>query len=230
MKRNSVLLIVVIFLMISGIRAQDCAGYYPVKVGAQWVVTSYNEKNAVEGTSKMKLTAKTPTATGYDLNVAVQSLDNKGKNQMDNTLKFQCKNGIFYWDMNQFLQNAMPAKGMEGMTMKVTGTQLAFPAKLSVGQTLENAEMTVSMESGGMSMMSFTWKIFDRKVEATESVTTPAGTFECYRISYKMESNSGMKMEMTGIDWIGKGVGVVKSQQFDKGKMKGYSLLTSYTE
>ena len=49
----------------------------------------------------------------------------------------------------------------------------------------------MTMNRGGKEM-KITSHIKERKVEAKESVTTPAGTFECYRISSVIEAETDM--------------------------------------
>jgi hypothetical protein len=77
-------------------------------------------------------------------------------------------------------------------------------------------------------------KIFNRKVEAKEDITTPAGNFTCYKISYDMESSTkvmGMnnKVNLKGVDYVSEGTGVVKTESYNKkGSLSSYSLLTGY--
>ena len=83
-------------------------------------------------------------------------------------------------------------------------------------------------------MKPTTTTISNRKVEAKESITTAAGTFEAFKISYntKVESTiMGMtrSFESSSNEWIAEGVGMVKVQSFDKkGKKQGTTELTSF--
>jgi hypothetical protein len=63
-------------------------------------------------------------------------------------------------------------------------------------------------------------------VDAIEDVTTPAGTFNCVKISYDIETKTFMTMRASGIEWYAKDVGVVRSESYNgKGKLTGYSVL-----
>ena len=77
--------------------------------------------------------------------------------------------------------------------------------------------------------MKIKMDIIDRKVEAMETITTPAGTFETYKITSKsiMKNQMGISMtfEFDNVEWLAKEVGVVKSESFRKGKSNGYTLL-----
>lgn len=59
--------------------------------------------------------------------------------------------------------------------------------------------------------------INDRKVEGQESVTTPAGTWDCFKISYKckMGVKTGpinIPINFEGTEWYAPGFGIVKTQ------------------
>jgi hypothetical protein len=59
--------------------------------------------------------------------------------------------------------------------------------------------------------------ISDRKVEGKESVTTAAGTWDCFKISYKSKmvvktAGIGIPVNIEGNEWYAPGVGVVKTQ------------------
>jgi hypothetical protein len=77
-----------------------------------------------------------------------------------------------------------------------------------------------------MSMMNMTTKVYNRKVEAIEKVTTEAGTFECYKISYDVFVDGMIDFNSKGIEWIARDVGAVRSETYNKnGKLTGYTEL-----
>ena len=56
-----------------------------------------------------------------------------------------------------------------------------------------------------------------RKVEGQQSVTTTAGTWNCFRISYKSKITVktgpfGFPVNIEGVEWYAPGFGIVKSQ------------------
>ena len=58
--------------------------------------------------------------------------------------------------------------------------------------------------------------VYDRKVEDKEKVSTPAGSWDCYKISYKSKMSIkmmgvGIPVSMDGTEWYAPGFGVVKS-------------------
>ena len=79
-------------------------------------------------------------------------------------------------------------------------------------------------------MMTITGNLWDVKMLGTETVTVPAGTYEdCVKISYTMVVNSPEgNTKHIDVDWYAKGVGLVKSVEYDKkGNVKSVDALIS---
>jgi hypothetical protein len=110
----------------------------------------------------------------------------------DQTLtgKYSCDGNNLYVDLTSLFAN------METKGAKIEGDAITFPINLSEGQTLPDATYSFTISQGGNKQMKMTSTIKDRKVEGRESVTTPAGTFDCYRITAEIET----EMEMPGMD------------------------------
>ena len=99
-----------------------------------------------------------------------------------------------------------------------------------MGQTLKDANLKITLNMSGIKM-NMTLDMLNRTVDAKESVTTASGTFDCFQLSYNTEMKMGMKMKFKIKEWIAEGVGVVKSETYNKkGKSMGYSELTSITK
>jgi len=77
--------------------------------------------------------------------------------------------------------------------------------------------------------MTMSFHVVDRKVEAFESITTAAGTFECFKLSQTTKSKMMfMNLTLKSIDWIAEGIGSVRSESYtEKGKLEGYTVLTN---
>lgn len=75
--------------------------------------------------------------------------------------------------------------------------------------------------------MEMNMRIFDRKVEGTESVTTPAGTFNCFKLSQSVEMKMMFSVSAKSIEFYSKEFGMVRSESYDsKGKLTGYTVLS----
>lgn len=81
--------------------------------------------------------------------------------------------------------------------------------------------------SAGMNTMRA--NLWDGKFIGEETVTVPAGTYDCLKVSYTMVINGGEGAEKRFItEWYAKGVGLVKSAETDKkGNVKSEDVLVS---
>ena len=121
----------------------------------------------------------------------MKSTNGEGKDEQAIKGIYKCDGKNFIMDMASFLGNAK-----QGTTISASG--LFFPLSLSAGETLPDANHTISMSSGGKNMKIIS-EIKNRKVEAKESITIPAGKFEAYKISAVIDATTemdGMTEEM----------------------------------
>jgi hypothetical protein len=137
--------------------------------------------------------------------------------------------------MSMDFKNFIPAQTLEAyknMEMTMEGVNLDYPDNLKAGQSLPDGKVKIKIKSSGMNMMDMEMNIINRKVEAIETLETPAGSFECAVISQesKMETSTmgiPMKMNFKSKEWFSSKAGMVKSEDYsEKGKLKGYTLLT----
>ena len=127
----------------------------------------------------------------------------------------QCDGGIVMMDMKMFI----PAAQQEQMgDVSATGstTYLEYPANMKEGDQLKDASFSMDFKSksglGGHISVDMT----NRKVAGKESVTTPAGTWDCYKITYHskiiFKMGIGIPINSDVTEWYAPGFGVVKSE------------------
>lgn len=112
-------------------------------------------------------------------------------------------------------------KVLEKMTVK--GECRGIPADMEVGMELPDYWIEVKV-------MFFSPKMEyrDRRVTGRETVTTPAGTFDCFVVEETMTSKAMMSTEKTRqVSWYARGVGLVKQQTWEKKQLTGTTLLTA---
>jgi len=207
--------------------AQDCEPYYIDSQGAVIEMASYDKKDKLTGTTISTVKEIKTTGNRIDWTVNVVSKDEKGKDLTSGDLKMWCENGIFKMDMKNFIDEET-LKGFEGMELTMDATDLAYPRELSPGQTLPDGSITIKVASQGMTMMTLVVKIYDRKVEAIEDITTPAGTFSCFKMTQTIETKTMFKTIVKSTDWMAKKLGTVRSETYDKdGKLMSYMVLMS---
>ena len=205
--------------------SQDC-GFYPVRKGSVCAYQSLDGKGKITGSSRVTLLDVKQAGNTVVYNVRAEFRDDKEKALPVREYAMKCENGQFSVDM-QSMVDPKSLEGFKDMQLSFTGNDISYPSALSAGQVLPDASITIAAASGGMSLMKMTVSITNRKVVGTESVTVPAGTFECFRITYDMETKFGFKMQNSATEWLNKGAGLVKTETLDKkGKLLGSRILT----
>jgi len=226
--KNSVKILGSVMLMLGWIQliAQDCEPYFLDIQGAEIEMSSYDKKDKLTGVTTSTVKEIKTIGNTAEWTVNVVSKDDKGKEVTSGDLRMTCEDGIFKMDMRNFLDDEV-LKGFEGMEVTMDATDLEYPNVLVPGQTLPDGSITVKIGNQGVSMMNMVVRIYDRKVEAIEDITTPAGTFTCYKMTQTVETKTMFKVVATSTDWIAKKIGTVRSESYDKnGKLMSYMVMT----
>jgi len=226
--KNLIKILGPVMLMLGWIQltAQDCEPYFLDIQGAEIEMSSYDKKDKLTGVTTSTVKEIKTTGNTAEWTVNVVSRDDKGKEFTSGDLRMTCEDGIFKMDMRNFLDDEV-LKGFEGMEVTMDATDLEYPNVLVPGQTLPDGSITVKIGNQGVSMMNMVVKIYDRKVEAIEDITTPAGTFSCYKMTQTVETKTMFKIVVTSTDWIAKKIGTVRSESYDKnGKLTSYTVMT----
>jgi len=214
--------------IISNVKAQCDNPFYQLKEGTVIEMENYDKKEKFQSRSETQVTQYQTTPTGFIATIAYKMLDKKEKLISEGDYKLECDNGIIKIDMSSFI----PAESMtafKDMEVEVDMDQMLYPANLSAGQSLDDASIKINTNNGPIPM-SMDMDITNRKVEGKESITTPAGTFECYKISYDMFSKmSFVKMNFKNVEYLSEKSGVVKTESYkSNGSLMSYTVLTKY--
>lgn len=221
------LIVVIIFTKLNYVVAQNCNNYFLIEKGKKIEMQNFNHKDKLQGTTIQTVVSNEANADGFVATMQTQSLDEKGKELANGTFTYTCNKGVFYVDMRNMI-DAKTMSAYKDMEMKIEGNNLEMPSTLTVGQSLKDANMSVIISNQGFKMMSIDIKITNRKVEAQESITTPAGTFNCMKITYNVATKMMFSFDTNVTEWIAPNVGTVKNETYDsKGKKLGYSILNS---
>jgi hypothetical protein len=220
--------IVCVFLLIAeSIPAQNCNAYIPYSQGTTWEVTNYNSKGKETGKVDFELVNKEEIGGSTKFTVKLTSYDAKGESTFSTTYDAFCKDGIFEFDM-KYMMNSASMSAYQDMDLDIDATELIMPPmNAATGTKLEDASMSMKVNSGGVGIMNMTIDITDRVVEANENLETPAGKFDCIKISQNVSTKMMIKVTMTTKEWYSEGVGMVASETYNKkGKLQGTSKLT----
>jgi len=205
---------------------QDCKSYFPMKEGVKFETTAYNAKG--KESSKALHTIINYEESDGNMTADVRTkVTTDDKKQEPIIFEYQavCEDGQF--KMNRFGGVSSEQLGMMDGNVDVDGDYLMIPDNPEEGQMLPDGKMTMTINASGMEM-KIKYDITNRKVDGFETVETSAGSFDALKISYTVTTKIVMKVESQVAEWFVEGVGVVKSEQYNKkGKLQGYSLLTS---
>ena len=209
--------------------AQECSIFYPLEKGVKLEYTLYGNKDKVEGVQTQEVTLVEETSDGLKAQMHINFRDEKGKEVYEMDYGFLCVGNVVRIDFQSLMSGPM-IEQFEGTEAEITGTDVEWPNDLSVGMELPDANVSMKMSMGGINM-KMEMDITARKVEKKESVTTPAGTFECF-VVYS-ETHSKMMMANQTFPsriWLAEGVGMVKNESYNKnGKLVNQMVLTGVT-
>ncbi|MFT4666794.1 MAG: hypothetical protein ACI9RM_002839 [Ulvibacter sp.] len=205
----------------------DCQPYLPQVKGSTWEITNYNKKGKVTGRNTFELIDKVEEGDEITFTVSSKAFDKKDKLIFDNIFEAKCIAGKFELDMAYKLEGAMMG-GFKNMEFTMDASEFEIPPlDAAVGTELPDGSLVVEMDGDSPMIMKMTIEVTDRKVEAKEKITTPAGTFDCLVLTQKTSTKMMVKMKSSSKEWYAENVGVVRTETYNKkGKLMAYSELT----
>lgn len=218
-------LVLVLFISSSSIAQNACSKYYVFKEGVKFEMTTYDKKDKQTGIVKYEV----KNVDGDTAILKNELFDEKGKLILSSEFGLVCDEKGISIDFKSLMNNQIleQYKDMD-MEIDMTGSNIQIPNNLSPGQTLPDAEliMTMSMSSVSIKMEVH---IINRKVIKNETLSTPAGSFDCVLLTSDREIKMGMNTIVRSKQWLSEGVGVVKSEEYDKkGNLMSKSILTKF--
>jgi len=228
MKLN-LFLIGLLFVLAMPVTAQNCSKYYPMEEGISMEYTSYDGKGKTQGIISYTVTNVIDDGRTTSATMAMNYKDDKGKEALNSEFTYSCTENTVTIDYQSLMSNQMLQQFGE-MEMELSGTDIELPNDLEVGQVLPDANIAMKMSMSGMNMTSKV-NMINRKVEKKESVTTPAGSFDCFVIYSENESQMMMANQtFPSRLWLAEEVGMVKQESYNKkGKLMSNTILTKFS-
>jgi len=196
--------------------SQDCSNYYYLQNNKTIEMTISNNKGKESG--KMTYTVSDSRKSGNAVTATINSefVDAKGKSITKATNNVKCVNGVMQMDMKVFIPAAQQEQIKSG-TATASDVYLEYPANMNVGDQLKDGLLNMDYETASGLKSSIEVSITERKVEGKETVTTPAGTWECFKITSKNKITSriagiGIPIRMDVTEWYAPGFGVIKTE------------------
>ena len=220
-----------------GLLSDACTDYIWFKKGASMTFEGKDGKGKNVYQSKMNVINVT---TKGDVTIGeVQMTDDK-KNEF--TMEFKCTDDKLYMDFASAIKQAMaksspeaPTDAVDNLEMNFSDGFMSFPKNMQPGQDLDDATFTMKTNSGGMGMQ-MTSSVVNRKVVAKESVTTPAGTFDCVKVTGTRKTTArilgkdrNMGKPLVETVWFAPGIGTVKQENYtENGKLESTNQLIEF--
>lgn len=179
-------------------------------------MTISNNKGKESGKMTYIVSDSKKTGNALSSTVNAEFVDTKGKSITKSTNNVKCENGVMQMDMKVFIPAAQQEQ-MKSGTAKASDVYLEYPANMNVGDQLKDGQLSMDYESSSGLKSSIEISITERKVEGKESVTTPAGTWDCFKISAHNKIVSkiagiGIPIKMDVMEWFAPGFGIVKTE------------------
>ncbi|MBT8256319.1 MAG: hypothetical protein KJO23_07250 [Bacteroidia bacterium] len=210
----------------------SCSKFYPFTEGATSELTMYGKNGKVAAIVQYTVTNVSNSGDSTTATMTQELKDDKKTTLTSTTYDIVCADGVVSMDYRSMSRPEMMSQLPEDIETEITGTNLDIPNDLSVGDNLPDAGINIKVDFSGIKMNMNT-NITNRKVIGKESVTTPAGNFDCYVITQTTEMKMGMggNRKNNSKHWIAEGVGMVKMEDYNKkGKVMNSGVLTAFSK
>ncbi len=206
----------------------DCSSFFTMEKGAFWELNHYNKKGVLTSVSAQEVGIVEMLDGTWEAQIQQKIKDDKGNITTEGNFRMRCKDGTVFFDVADMLNPEMK-EGLGELEMSISGNALELPSSLEVGQTLPDGFTEIKAGPQGVTIITLRFEMTDRKVEAKENITVPAGKFDCYKITYTLNTKTILPKTFTSAVWYSEKVGMVKSETYDKkGNLESRSELASF--
>ncbi len=205
-----------------------CSKYYAMGQGTTFQLTTY-DGDKVTSIVDYLVAESGSTASGERALMKTEIKDKDGEIVSGSEFEIICEDDIVYVDFKSLMGPDVLSQ-FPDMDIEVSGTALQLPNSLQEGQNLPDADMLAVINMNPIKMR-LTFIMTNRKVVGEETVTIPAGTFDCVVLTYDYESKMGIKVTGTTKQWFAENVGLVLQQDYNrKGRETTKTVMTKFAE
>jgi hypothetical protein len=229
MKKPTLLLLLI--LAIFNCYSQECLNYYYLTDNSEIELTIYDKKGNVSGKSIYKISNVQKDGTNLSSMIKSTFYNEKGKQLSEGEGKFRCNGASIDVDMKMSISGDQMA-AYKDMEVMADDAYLNYPTKLKTGETLPDGKFSMEIKNHGTPFSSIQYDVNNRKVENSEKIASPAGSWDCFKISYEAKMiirtmGIPVPMNFKAYEWYAPGFGIVKTESYSKnGKLMGQTLLT----
>ena len=196
--------------------SQDCSNYFYMQDKKTIEMTISNNKGKESGKMIYKISNTTKNGNSITSTVNSEFVDTKGNSTANTANNVKCTNGVMQMDMKVFIPASQQGQIKAG-TASATDVYLEYPSAMKSGDQLKDGLLVMDYETMSGLKTTLEISITERKVEGNESITTPAGTWECFKITSKNRiltkvMSVGIPINMTVTEWFAPGFGIVKTE------------------
>lgn len=227
---KKIVLFTLIVFGITALKAQEI--FFPTEEGKVLVYKRYDKKSKEIET--MKYTIKNILAEGDNMEITylIESMNAKNESGLSEEITLVKKGNVLYFDMSNFINKAVFQEGGKDSSesqIEIKGNNMEIPVDPQPGTSLPDANVEMAMKMGFINLKLST-NIINRRVEAIEDISVPAGSFKCFKFTGDViASVMGKRVNSSTAEWYARGVGVVKSETYDKnGKLDSYIQLEEF--
>lgn len=200
-----------------GLFAQEgCYTYFPNTIGNEWSYSTYDKRGRLTHSTLHTLKVLHPGAAtvrtiSFDKDGEPLGLKDKDGNieVMEVDFDVVCSDGDLYMPPESFSSSFFNL--FQGLEAEVTGDNVLMSyADMAEAITLPDYDLQIQIKAA---RLKIDISVTDREVIGQETLETPAGTFDCFKVAYNTNTRmSIINKNHTMVAWIAPGIGMVKSE------------------
>ena len=219
-----------LILLITAAGAFCDEAFFPVKKGMVLLSANLNANGRAEGYNRM--TVKEVRGSGSNITVVytMQILDKNrraARNSSEHEYTINITNGVSMYRLDDIMEPFFLSKGFD---YTIAAGNMPIPSNLAPGVRLQNTWLKINVNVPIIGTVTADTSITNLVCTGIETITVQAGTFEAYKITQRSTTaTTGWvtpQITNTGATWYVRGIGVVKSVNYDdKGKLESSTEL-----
>ena len=196
--------------------AQNCSKYLLLQNNKHIEMTIYNKKDKEDGKQVWNVSNLKTSGGSTTAHISTEFFNGKGNSINKGESEIKCVNGMLMMNMKLMLNEAQ-LKQMDNATATVSGEFLEYPATMKEGDNLKDGNFKMNYKMNGSMEVNLEMTVTQRVVGATESITSPAGTWDCIKITSSQKlltkiAGIGIPINISVTEWFAPGVGIIKTQ------------------
>jgi hypothetical protein len=213
-----------------------CTNMIFFQPGAEINAKSYSATGQAQGSMHTKV-KEVKEENGMTVAYVEASDTSDSKHIINMKYNYKCDGKSIYFDLASMMRSTA-----QEQDANFEASLIEYPINVTAGETLPDASVTMAITKAGRKVtMKYHYK--DRKVEGKETITTPAGTWNCFKISNRVEMEVDFpgldekakkmmqsmtnQMKTTGVTWFSPDFGIVKMELYQNGKLQSKNEIVS---